>query len=731
MTSKLVDRWIRGRWWLLAIGVVVAALSLLPAQHLAFDRSIENMFAPSDPLLVSYRRLQRTFGGNELVLAAYEDPRLLTPQGIERLAKLEARLLRVPGVKAVLSLRSPLGDEILEDRALARRYRELFTGYTHSDDYQTAAAVVMLVPERETDVPRAETVEQLRAAVAPLDSGTVAGEPVMIVDGFRFIEEDGQRLGTSSTVLLMLTIAACFRSLRWMLVPLAVVQWTLLVTRAVLVWGGVRLSMVSSMLTAIVTVVGVATVVHIIVRFREGRDRGLSPSEALRFAGLLLAGPIVWACLTDAVGFGSLLTGNVGPVRDFGLMMALGATLVIAAVALLVPGLALAGRIDVDPQRVWGEVWLGRGLGQALRTVRWRPKSIALGVLLVTAAMTAGSARLEVESDFTRNFRRGSRIVQSYQFIEQRLGGAGVWDIILPAPERLNWQYLSRVLALEERLRREVPQLTKVLSLADAVEAGAPVDLKRVPLAAVRNTMVRTSLTVMRGRMPEFYSALYGEDPQHPGEHFLRIMLRAREQQPSDQKQAMIEQVRRISREEFPEAEVTGYFVLLTRLIESIVRDQWVAFGVAATGIWLMMLIAFRSPLLALIALVPNVLPVLLVMGLMGWLGLKINMGAAMIAAVSIGLSVDSSIHYLTAFRRRRDEGASLNEALDSVQQSVGRAVSFATLALVVGFSTLCLSQFVPTIYFGVLVSLTMLGGLAGNLIVLPLLLHLTAGNRG
>ena len=193
----------------------------------------------------------------------------------------------------------------------------------------------------------------------------------------------------------------------------------------------------------------------------------------------------------------------------------------------------------------------------------------------------------------------------------------------------------------------------------------------------------------------------------------------------------MIDQVERISREEFPAAdrtpaaEVTGFFVLLTHLIDSMLSDQWKTFGVATVGIGLMMLVALRSPILALVALVPNALPILIITGLMGWLNLKINMGAAMIAAVSMGLSIDSSIHYITFFRRARRKGNSLHKSLAIVHQSVGRAMVFSTLALIVGFTVLCTSQFVPTIYFGALVSMSMLGGLAGNLVVLPLLLKL------
>ena len=131
---------------------------------------------------------------------------------------------------------------------------------------------------------------------------------------------------------------------------------------------------------------------------------------------------------------------------------------------------------------------------------------------------------------------------------------------------------------------------------------------------------------------------------------------------------------------------MTGFYVLLTNLITSVLRDQWICFAVATVGVGIMMTLAFRSLLLALIALVPNVLPILAVLGAMGWLGVKVNMGAAMIAAVSMGLSVDSSIHYITSFRRARAAGQSVTAALDDVQQSVGRAVVYSTIALIVGF---------------------------------------------
>ncbi|MBC8871191.1 MAG: MMPL family transporter [Planctomycetes bacterium] len=764
------------RWTLLIVGVVLSVCFFLPARSLDFDRSIENMFAPDDPLLPPYQRLKRAFGGNEIVLAVYTDPDLMSEdgRGIERLSELSSELKDMEGVHDVLSLaeldasirklktlekaRDAVEDPFSAAKNLfggllgsgakespppkpepegivdpesqtARQFLDIFEGYTHgrdpeTDEVVTAAVVCMLRPEAEADVSRQDTIDDLRDLVNPLRNGQIAGEPAMVVDGYRYIEQDAKRLGWASTLLMGLTIIICFRSLRWVLIAVGVVQIGLMATKAVLFWSNMQLSMVSSMLTAIVTVVGVATVVHVIVRFRGARAEGLSPRDSLVRTATLLAVPVFWACTTDAVGFASLMVARVGPVQDFGLMMATGCLMVLVSVALLAPGLSLAGWHPSGAVRRWGERLLDSGLASSLHRIERRPKIIVAVAAVVCIATAAGAYRLQVETDFTKNFRAGSPIVRAYKTVETELGGAGVWDVVVPAPETLEREYIKRVERLERRLRDEVtvtdedgtkrPAL-QTLSLAD-VTSGPLSDLP-LPLA----------IDSMQTSMPVFTAALLGKDPDSPKDYYYRIMLRADERQPAEQKRRLIDEVTRISREEFKEAEVTGSFVLLTNLIASVIRDQWLAFCVALAGIGVTMLLAFGRPVYAVIALVPNALPILMVTGLMGWIGLKINMGAAMIAAVSVGLSVDSSIHYISFFRRARAAGKTVRDALTEVQQSVGRAMIFSTLALIVGFSVLCISEFVPTIYFGSLVALSMLGGLAGNLIILPLLLRLVS----
>lgn len=733
---------IRHRFLLLALASVAGVLSLMCSQRLQFDRSIENMFTANDEVLAPYRKLKETFGGNEIVLAVYTDPQLFDSSGIgiERVRTIQERLAKVPGVKAVLSIDQPLpGNTIARDNVISRRTRRLFQGYTHGADNQTVAIACMLFPEAETNVARRETVDNLRTVIQDLpddlQSGYITGEPVLVVDGFRYVEQDGQRLGRWSAILLGLTIVVCFRSVRWVIIPIFVVQLSIQMTKGILYVTGMQLSMVSSMLVAVVMVIAVATMVHVIVRFLESRASGLSTRASLERTLSLLAAPIFWACTTDAVGFLSLTSSHVGPVQDFGVMMAIGASMVLLSVFLVVPATALLGSFDKDPKTPWGQQHLNDRLGDSIGIIQRYPMQILSTIVLVSIVGISGLSKTEIETDFTKNFRADSDIVISYNIVEEKLGGAGVCDIMFSAPKPLTWKYLETVRELTNAIDAELQtnfgssgrsEIAKTLSLGNAVATLTDIDNKP---SILRESVSRMTLVAMNQAMPEFFSALYGKHPDSD-QHYLRIMLRVPEQQSSQEKQQLIERLESISRNHFKDAQVTGYFVLLSSLIDSVLQDQWRTFTIAVIGIGLLMWIAFRDLRLAFIALVPNLLPILFVLGMMGWLrilffpGLRINIGAAMIAAVSMGLSIDSSIHYIIGFQRARNELA-FTDSLIRVQRNVGRAMVLSTISLIVGFTVLATSQFLPTVYFGALVSLAMLGGLLGNLVILPTLMSI------
>ena len=205
------------------------------------------------------------------------------------------------------------------------------------------------------------------------------------------------------------------------------------------------------------------------------------------------------------------------------------------------------------------------------------------------------------------------------------------------------------------------------------------------------------------------------------------------EQQSAEDKTAQIACIRSCVREFFdrhPEhtqtsrPEASGMFVLLAELIRSLLSDQLISFAVACGGILTCMTIAFRSIRIGLISLFPNIFPVAIVMGALGWAGEPVNIGTAMITSVSMGLTVDSTIHYITAFERAR-KSHSVTEALQHAHAGAGRAVVLSHLALVAGFLVLTASRFIPLVYFGALLSVSLIGGIFGDLVLLPLLLRL------
>ena len=612
-----------------------------------------------------------------------------------------------------------------------------------SEDRRTVA-VILRLEEEEPGQPvtgpgsRAETFAAVRELAEGHDPpAAVAGEPLQVHDAFETVERDGRVLFYISLALLSAVLLGLFRSVRWALIPLAVVLAAIWWTRAALYLSGLELSMVSSMLNSLVCIVAVATGTHVAVRYRELRRRGPDGkkpdrADALRETFSQLGGPIFWSCATTAAGFLSLLSADLTPVRSFGLMMGVGAAAVLVGTFALTPGLALAGSSDTTPRDAPGEGLLGGLLGWGPGAILKYKYPIAVGTALLTAASVAGVLRLKVETDFSKNFKADSPIVKSLDYFEERLGGAGSWEVNFPAPaagEELDAAYLAKVRSLAAALRGlEVggePAVTKVVALTDTLDT--------LPLP--RDT-VRGKLDMLKDFAPEVEPSLY-----NPAAGRMRIVLRSLERQPSRRKRAAIEKAEALAREAFPgpvasRAEssdgsasagpapaATGLFVLLTYLIESLLRDQVVSFAWASAGIFAMMWAAFRSWKLALASMLPNLLPIGVVLGGLGWAGVPVNIGTAMIASVSVGLTVDGNVHYIAAYLRQRRAGATRRAALTTAHATVGRAMTFAVLALACGFAALTFSQFVPLIYFGALVSLAMLGGLAGDLVLLPLML--------
>jgi len=437
-----------------------------------------------------------------------------------------------------------------------------------------------------------------------------------------------------------------------------------------------------------------------------------------------------------------LAIARVSAVQEFGLMMGLASLVTLVAVCLLVPGLALLGTRAQSVSTGLGQSMVEGSLIQVLARVRRRPGLVCGLTLAVSLVVSSGFYFARVETDFTKNFRPGTPILEGYHFAEGQFGGAGLIEISVPTPKTLDREFLAKVAQFQDRLReirRSVPNLTddtdrplalaKVISLVDVWQTTQN-------FVALRFLPPDTLVGSMRQVLPQFTDYWYRWDRDQSVGH-LRIFARTRQQQSAEEKRALIGQIRAITDETFGESDppyrISGLFVLLSKIVDSLLDDHLATTLVAIGSIAGLMYIALRNVRLVVIGMVPNLLPIFVLLGGMAWLGISINMGVAMIAAVSIGLSVDSSLHYLWAVVYQGQESGSSDESrgVDWAQQQIGTALTYSTIALVVGFVSLTTSQFVPTIYFGGLVSAAMLGGLFGNVILLPALLALRVESKG
>jgi predicted RND superfamily exporter protein len=365
---------------------------------------------------------------------------------------------------------------------------------------------------------------------------------------------------------------------------------------------------------------------------------------------------------------------------------------------------------------------LDRVLARMAHLIDRHPLGTAIICVVLTLVTAPGLLIMQVETDFSRNFRESSPIVKSLKFVESNLGPAGTWDVSFDVPQPLTSEFLDQTRELTESLKQLSTDKVRldVLSLNDAIDIpprlGKPV----------------TRFSKVDQRQHDLVQSFY-----NPERRRMRIVLRSPEQQPTEAKLAQIQRVRETvamhfdaqkadstvgrSSAELPVA--AGLFVLMARIIDSLLEDQLKSFIWACVGTFVCMAVAFRSIRIGLISLVPNVFPIALVTGSLGLLEIPVNIGTAMIASVSMGFTC--SVHYIEVFQTALPK-VGLSQALHIAQAGVGKAVVLAHFALVAGFLVLTASEFIPLVYFGAILSLSMIGGLISDLVLLPLLLRWT-----
>jgi len=716
--DRVVEFLVKRHRLLLVIGLILTALSIGPARRLAFDESIESLYATQNIHLQDYVEGKSLFGGDEFVFVVYTDPDALTDDGFERQRKLAERLAEVKGVstKSIQTLdRTLMIARLPFFKSKRDELIEFSRGILLGNDNQTTAVAMRLDDANKSPVSRGETLGEIKRIAAEQSLKTyVVGEPILVHDMFRYAQEDGEWMGWAASILLVLVILFFLRSLRAVILPFIIVQLAIVWTKAVLAESSMQLSMVSSILNCLVTIIGVSTVVYMSLFYREMREHH-EREQAFRETIRIIGTDVFWVCLTTAAGFGVQLSSSLHPVRSFGLTMVIGSLLVLVAMVFVLPAGFLLGKENAPPPRPRGDQQVNQGLQGLSRWVLQHPWAVWITCAALMSFAGSGLSRLKIETDFSKNFRSNSPVVLGLDFLESKLGGAGIWEVNFSCPDHLSEEHLEKVRRLADKLRKiefdGKPGLTKVVAVTDGLDL-----IPKIPLVSSTLTQKEARINDIQ---PEFLPSLY-----NPGRGRMRIMLRSIERQSTEDKQRLISKAGELAREEFPEAKVTGLFVLLTYLIDSLLHDQWIDLILGAISLVTIMTIAYRSIWMGVVSLVPNVIPIVLLLGGMGWLGVRVNIGTAMISSDTMGLTIHDSIFFLSAFLRARRSGQDFHQALQHVQTEVRQPLLYSNVALVVGFMVLATSHFVPLIYFGVMVSVAIAGGLAVNLLLLPSLLQ-------
>lgn len=486
------------------------------------------------------------------------------------------------------------------------------------------------------------------------------------------------------------------------------------------------------------------------VRYRELRaTRHFSNHDKLlRHAVLSMFRPCLYTALTTAVAFGSLVVSGILPIITFGWMMMMGVATALIVAFTLFPSVMKSLKVD-DTQLSGG---LRLNLTAALANITDALKGrVFIIYILVLVFSLVGLTRLRVENSFIDYFRQSTEIYQGMSLFDDKLGGTLSFDVVVDLPDTEDgfdggfeddfggfddgfedfsdgptdnnayWftaPKMDQVKAIHEFLDAD-PQTGKVLSfgaviqLAEKLNANQPIDgllwallYSRIP-ETLKETVLNPFVSIEENQLRYNVRVIESAEDLNRNELLRRIEAGVEEEFGLED-----EQVR-----------LTGILVMYDNVLQSLFRSQILTLGVVMFAIMLMFLTLFRSLTIAVICIIPNAIAAAFVLGIMGWLNIPLDIMTITIAAVSVGIGVDNTIHYMHRFRREYSRFGNYRETMFFCHNSIGRAMYFTSMTIVAGFSILALSNFIPTIVFGLLTSLAMVVALIGSLTLLPQLL--------
>lgn len=732
---------------MLAIAVILVIASIYPVLNVEADFSLEGFFPENDPTIEAYQRFSEEFGRDDNIIAiGLSNPDVLDEAFITKLRDLVGALESIENVTEVRSLLDAQRLRNVDGRLVAEPYlngsipdRQAFMDEITSDPFvqglfiNNAAdftAIYLAIDEEQNNFP---VREQIIGDMMRILSGSngltyyVAGIPYFRNQYVNVLNSEIIFYISISSVLIILLLWFLFRNVQGIVIPILIVWLTILFTVVILWASGGYFEILTSTIAPILLCVGVADSVHMLSKYRDNRMAGIAKPQAVRESLIVLGSATFLTSVTTAIGFATLLTSNVVPMRTFGIYTAIGVMVAYVITIFLLPNLMPYFR-DTEPGGLPGarvHNAIGNFLQATFRFSLKYHKAVVIGTLIVTALIATGIGQLRVNGFVFDDVGRDSPLIADSYIIGERLSPQFPLEIIIDSGAEngiTNPDLLARVAALEEKLisfeeidrSRSLTTLMKQIHRTMQPEQAAqqPLPADRALLAQYLLLMEITDADAL-DRFTDFtYAQIRVSAQTHDAGSWRMNQIRA--------------ELQSYIATHFPDEAITmtGTTILVADLTDNIVRSLASSIGLAFVFISLIMAWLFRNFKLVIISLLPNIMPLLVIAGIMGYFGIEIKPSTAVIFTIAFGIAVDDSIHFLARFRIESRRGRTLIDAVRVTTEKTGRAIILTSAILLVGFGTLGNSEFDSTMYMGQLVSITIFTAIIADLFFLPALIY-------
>jgi len=600
------------------------------------------------------------------------------------------------------------------------------------------------VLQKENVATRKKLVADTRAIISKYKNDAeiyLGGGPMISTDTIQFILNDIVFFGFAVGLLFITVLGFIFRQIRWILLPLISAFISAIVVTGLISFAGLKVTVVSANYIALLMIIAISLTMHLVVRYQEllSKNSELSQKEIVLMASTQMFVPCLYTALTTIVAFLSLIVSDIKPITDFGLLMA--TSIVIAFLVTFSFFPAVISKLPKKEKDFVEDQSSGITLFIFNIFKNSRIKIVFFS-LIVFGLSVLGISMLSVENKFIDYFKSDTEIYKGLSLIDQKLGGTAPLDLVINAPmtEQIEddfedfddpfgmddstsgyWftsQNLDRLEEIHDYLESRT-EIGKVLSVSSGIKLAEIANGKKL------NDL---ELAFMRELLPEDIKESLLNSYISDDDNQVRLQARVKESLDGLNRKNLIDEINYDLEKKFglddQQFRLTGISVIYNNLLQSLFSSLIGSVGIVFIAIFVMFLFLFRSVSLALIGMIPNFLAAGFVMGSIGFSGVPLDIMTVTVAAISIGIGVDNTIHYLHRFKREFDLSKDYEECLKNSHTTIGRAMFYTSSTIVIGFLILLSSNFNPSVFFGIFTSLAMIMAILGSLLLLPTLLY-------